>query len=255
MTTNDTPLVLRFLAKIVLDVLPAALASVIGGFLISHSHWDHWGLWAAAVPIPQQHAEASAEMMKMVRDEHSLMGDFISTELKAEKNRIVAADQPAAEKETPHPSTVAAIETKPATPVPPRRPAVAIYVPQVRPMPTREPAAPVSQRETASAPAPYKVAALPAYPAPPAAAPVVIDPTAPRPPLALIPAQPDAAVGPSLITRAIDRTVAIKDGVVDATRRALGAIEGVPSWFGPSAEHASEPTATSAAASHLVSVD
>ena len=48
MKPNDTPLVLRFLAKFVLDIMPAALASVIGGFLFSHYHWATHGAGAGA---------------------------------------------------------------------------------------------------------------------------------------------------------------------------------------------------------------
>ena len=67
------PLLRRFFAKVVLNVLPAAMASVIGGILFTH-----YQLGGAIAPQTgaEQLAPASAEMMKLVRDEHVLIVDF-----------------------------------------------------------------------------------------------------------------------------------------------------------------------------------
>ena len=63
------PLLRRFFAKVVLNVLPAAMASVVGGILFTH-----YQLGGAIAPQTgaEQLAPASAEMMKLVRDEHAL---------------------------------------------------------------------------------------------------------------------------------------------------------------------------------------
>jgi hypothetical protein len=256
MMPKDTPLVLRFLAKFVLDIMPAALASVIGGFLFSHYHWGY-----AAVPAPalvgEQHAAASAEMMKLVRDEHTLIFDFLNAEMKAERSRLAAEEKPAADHAPARTGVAAAVETR-SVAVPPRRPVVAMIAPAAKPAPLREPAALVPQREIAMA-APPQPPALPAYhlaavTADQAAAPAT-DTTVPRPPMAIGPAQPGESTGPSLITRAINKTAAIKDSVVGATQRAADVIEGIPSWFGGSAGRGEGPATRSPSASHLASAN
>jgi len=59
----DLPVLLRFLAKWVLDVLPAALASVIGGFLVTHYQAARA---VAPAPAAEQAAPASAQMLRLV---------------------------------------------------------------------------------------------------------------------------------------------------------------------------------------------
>lgn len=122
---HDVPLLIRFLAKCVLDVLPAVFASVIGGFLVTHYQAAH----AVVAPGTGQAAPASAQMMQMVRDEHSLMVDFLKAQLAAEKRHLeedaearreAADDEPAtvltpprrvaaAKAVTPHPRRPAAV--------------------------------------------------------------------------------------------------------------------------------------------------
>lgn len=98
----DAPLPVRFLSKLVLDILPAALASVIGGVLFSQYQL---GRPAAGAPATEQAAPASAEMMQLVRDEHALIANFLEAERANEKSRlaeeegagrIAAAAKPAA---------------------------------------------------------------------------------------------------------------------------------------------------------------
>jgi len=86
------PLAARFLGKIVLDVLPAALASVIGGFLFTQYQFGH----AAASRPLEQVAPASAEMVQMVRDEHAMIIDYLKSQSSAEKNRAAAEDEASA---------------------------------------------------------------------------------------------------------------------------------------------------------------
>ena len=83
----DVPWLARFLGKFVLDVLPAALASVIGGFLFTQYHF---GL--AARPAAEQATPASAEMMAMVRDEHALIMNYLKAQMAAEQRRDLTED-------------------------------------------------------------------------------------------------------------------------------------------------------------------
>src|SRR5271169_3491246 len=87
----QAPLVVRFLDKLVLDILPAAVASVIGGFLFAQYHAGH-----AARLATEQVTPASAEMMTMVRDEHAMMMDYLKSQVATEKNRATAEDAAAA---------------------------------------------------------------------------------------------------------------------------------------------------------------
>jgi len=85
----DVPLLARFLAKLVLDILPAALASVIGGFLFTHYQLGRAPQPTAAAQV----APASAEMMQLVRDEHALIVNFLEAQMVAEKTKLTAEDE------------------------------------------------------------------------------------------------------------------------------------------------------------------
>ena len=86
---GELPLLVRFLGKFVLDILPAALASVIGGFLFTQYQFGHE---LAPRPALEQVTPASAEMMALVRDEHAMILDYLRTQAAAEKSRAAAAD-------------------------------------------------------------------------------------------------------------------------------------------------------------------
>ena len=79
----------RLLGKFVLDVLPAALASVIGGILFTQYQFGHP---VARQPVAEQAEPASAEMMAMVRDEHALIMNYLNSQIAAERSRDVAQD-------------------------------------------------------------------------------------------------------------------------------------------------------------------
>jgi hypothetical protein len=93
MSRPEVPLLARFLGKFVLDILPAALASVIGGFLFTQYHSSHL---VTARLATEQVTPASAEMMAMVRDEHAMMMDYLKSQMAAEKSRAAAEDAAAA---------------------------------------------------------------------------------------------------------------------------------------------------------------
>ena len=85
MTGEPQNRVLRFLSKFTFDILPAALASVIGGFLFTQWH---------NAPVPQAMPAALEEVapeqmqeaMRMMRDEHSLIVNYL-------KSQHVAAEE------------------------------------------------------------------------------------------------------------------------------------------------------------------
>ena len=84
----EFPLLARFVGKFVLDILPAALASVIGGFLFTQ-----YQLGRATPPQPaEQMSFASAEVLALVRDEHEAIIGYLKSQMAAEKNRLAAQD-------------------------------------------------------------------------------------------------------------------------------------------------------------------
>lgn len=113
----QAPLFGRFVGKLV-DVLPAALASALGGFLFTHFEAGR-----APEPLAVRAAPASAEMMQLLRDEHSLMASFLKTKLADQKNQL-AAERDAARKTAdaqpvmavPQPAAIITAAPKAATP-------------------------------------------------------------------------------------------------------------------------------------------
>jgi hypothetical protein len=197
---HRAPLLPRFLAKLLVDVLPAAVASAIGGFLITQYQFTHA---TALRPATEQVVPASAEMMQLVRDEHAVLVDYLKTQMAIEKNRHAAEDAAVAD------ARLAAADT----------PAVA-------------PAAVAAPRPVASAviakpvPARAKVAAAPVLP--------------PHAPLAIAQAEqavtPAPVAQPAPESKSLfTRTLEIKDHVVGATLHAtlhaVSAIGSIPSWI------------------------
>src|ERR1700722_17473920 len=87
------PLLARFAGKFVLDIMPTALASVIGGFLFTQFHL---GRPAVPHPVLEQVQPASAEMRALLRDEHAMIVDYLKTQMAAEKSRRAAQEVDAA---------------------------------------------------------------------------------------------------------------------------------------------------------------
>jgi len=115
--SQDTPLLMRFFAKLVLDILPAALASMIGGLVLTHYQLGNafWGTTAA-----EQAAPASVEMMQLLRDEHASIVEFLKAQMAAEKTRRAEEDR----------ETRVVAEAKPAAAAPARRAVVAAGAPK-----------------------------------------------------------------------------------------------------------------------------
>jgi hypothetical protein len=83
------PLLSRFAGKLVLDILPAALASVIGGFLFTQYHTGR----AAPPPATEETIPASPEVLALVREEHEAIVGYLKAQLAAEKSRLAAQDE------------------------------------------------------------------------------------------------------------------------------------------------------------------
>jgi hypothetical protein len=196
---HEVPLLARFLGKLVLDILPAALASVIGGFLFTQYQFGHT---AVSRPAAELAAPASAEMMQLVRDEHTAIMDYLKTQMAAEKSRLAAADEDAAQ--PAEDATVAA----PAAAVPARRVAVTAAAAVASKSAAARSKAPVVASVTIPAHAPLVIAQA--------------EPDDGAAPVAAAPRQPD-----SLLARTLD----VKDHVVDATLHVVSAIGSIPSWI------------------------
>jgi hypothetical protein len=82
---QEMPSLKRLLSKLVHDILPAALASVIGGFLFSHFQLARW-----PEPVAAQVTPASDEMMQLLRDEHGLIVNFVQARIANEKMQLAA---------------------------------------------------------------------------------------------------------------------------------------------------------------------
>jgi len=204
-TPKATPFLLRLTSKLVLEVLPASLASMIGAMLLAHYHLTQPALPAAATPAAAAPASASPAMVRLVRDEHDQIRDFLIAQQAAETSYHAAADAQSAQ---------AAAEAKvaAATATPARLAATVA---------TAEP--PVARVKTVA------VAALSPAPPPGVASPAQGSPA----PLAIAGPQdnaaPPAAPAPSSL---VATTLAVKDHMVSATWHAVSVIGGIPSWIG-----------------------
>lgn len=195
MRPDEVPAPVRFLGKLVLEVLPAAMASIIGAFLFAHYQFGEPAYSGPAAGPANASAPASADMVQLVREEHATIRDFLLAERAAEKARLATADAADAR---------AAADAKLAVMVA-RRAAIAQAAEK-----------PASRRSKTivTAAAVTATAQLP---------PVVIASAQPGPALTP-PAQPPASF--------VSRTLSVPGHVVAATLHAVMAIGGIPSWIG-----------------------
>ena len=66
----------RLVDKIVKDALPAGLASILGGLLLTHFQIDR-----VPQPTTVKVTQASPEMMQLLRDEHGMIIDFVKEQV------------------------------------------------------------------------------------------------------------------------------------------------------------------------------
>ena len=195
------PLLTRFTGKLVLDILPAALASVIGGFLFTQYHLGR----AAPPPATEQTSPASAEALALVRDEHQAIVGYLTAQLAAEKSRFAAQDADTAR---------AVADAKAAQDNEAREKALAEQDAASLKLAVTSPV-----RHVASA-TPVKVALPRAKPAP---APTEIATTQAEPKIAQAAAAPTDRLArdpDSLLAKTLD----LKDHVVAATKQAVAAL-------------------------------
>jgi hypothetical protein len=194
------PLLARFTGKLVLDVLPAALASVIGGFLFTQYHLGR----AAPPAAAEQVSPAPAEVLALVRDEHQAIVGYLKAQLAAEKTRLAAQDADTAR---------AVADAKAAQEDEVREKALAEQnaadLKLAAAAPTRH-----------IAPAPVKVA-LPRAKPTPASTEITVAQVEPKPEqAAAAPADRLARDPDSLLAKTLD----LKDHVVAATKQAVSAL-------------------------------
>jgi hypothetical protein len=113
MPTEGFAVVSRFSSKFVHEVLPVALASVIGTLIV-----NHYGARPAATPVVVQTEPPAdaAEMVKTLQDERAIIAEYL-------KRDAAAAPAQADPAPAANPSVVALIADNP--PEPPARPAAA----------------------------------------------------------------------------------------------------------------------------------
>jgi len=211
-TPDDKSLLRRFLGKLVIDVLPAVLTSVIGGFLVMQYQFNHA---ATLRPAAEQAAPASAEMVQLVRDEHTAIMDYLKAQIAAEKSRNAAADAADARAVADAQTAAAASPSAPVRDVPTM-------------VATAKPVAPRSKAVAA--------AVLPPH------VPLVIAQAEPG--AGAAPVQTPAPQSKSLLARTLD----IKDHVVGATLHVVSAIGGIPSWIASMGDRMSGADTTSSSA-------
>ena len=208
----NLPLLRRFFTKVLHEIVPAALTSLLGGFLITQFQPNR-----LPEPVTVPVARASPEMMELLRDEHGLIVSFVKAQVANEKS---ANEKSANEKSANEAKQTAADSEQ----TPPRSAG------EQAPLVTTA-LAPVASRPT------MVIAGAPARPAASRAKAPVVTPVvgASLPPPAMTPAS-QAEVAPPSVARNDDsmlaKTMGIKDHVVGATQRAVSAIVGIPSWFG-----------------------
>lgn len=199
---TPVPLLVSLVGRLVLEVLPAALASVISGWLLVHYQLSRPALPPVAAATP-----ASPEMVELVRDEHALL------------KQILAAQQAVQDHDRP----VDAHDTRNAQAA--ARPPAARLHAQGRPAPARQRSASAAAAPRAAAPGPGQAAVV-------VARAQQISP-------ALIPPAPVVGTVPAAVpdrdaTGLISGTFAVTDQMFGAARQAAQAIGGMAVRFGHS---------------------
>lgn len=225
---QDGSLLLRFLAKLAFEIVPAALASVVGGILFTHYQIGYGG---APRPAVEQAAPATAEMVELLRDEHAAIVDFLKGQLAAEKSRLAAEDEASARSIAEARAALAATVAAAAVPTPavaaPRRPEPVVAAAKVAGSRGR---APIAATTTATAPhAPLMIAQV-------------------EQSSGATPAAPAGGDSQSFLAKTLD----IKDRVVDATLHVIDTIGSIPSMIASRGDHAGATNASAPPAGRLM---
>jgi hypothetical protein len=213
---HDGPLLLRFFTKLLFDIMPAALASIIGGILFTHYQMGYAG---APRPAAEQAVPASAEMIQLLRDEHAAIVDFLKAQTAAEKSRLAAEDEASAR---------SVAEARMAAASSAAVPAAAPVAASRRPETTVMAAKSAVSRGRATAAATVAT---------------------PHAPLVIAQAEqsgggaPAAGKSDSLLTKTLD----FKDRVVDATLHVIGTLGSIPSLIASGGDRVGAPNANAPA--------
>jgi hypothetical protein len=215
-TGHGAPFLARFLGKFVPDIMPAALASVIGGFLFTQYQFGH----TAPKPALEQVTPASAEMMALVRDEHAMIVDYLKSQMAAEKSRVAAEDADLARAQQDTKLADARTADAKTSAAAPMVALLDVKPAETRPMTEAAPrrSAPVAAVKPIVWHAKPPVIAAATMPMPMPRAPMVIaqsDPSHDAPPSDRLASDPD-----SLLAKTLD----LKDHVVAGARHAVAAI-------------------------------
>ena len=193
----DMPLLKRFLGKLVHDILPAALASLLGGFMITYFQLNR-----APEPVTVPVAHASPEMMQLLRDEHGLIVNFVNAQVASEKTaneKMLGARADEAAPRAPAEERAVPASTAP-------QPTMIVALAPVKPASTHGKNSVVGASLAQPTMAPVQQnAAQQSESAPPAAR------------------NDDSWLA---------KTIGIKEYVIVGTQRAVSAIGVIPSWFG-----------------------
>jgi len=226
--SGEAPLLVRLGGKLVLEVLPAALASAIGAFLFAQYQFGR-SAPAAHSLTPAVAVPASAEMLQLVREEHAMIHDFLTAQRTAEQNRAVAANAADATADDTLTAAVAQRAELPSVPKAVSRHDRTIVVAAAAPQSAAAALPPIviagSRLPTVAAPV-LVASAQPATIAP-VATPTGVSATA-QLDGSLWPPAPPPPAHPSIIAQ----TLAVPGHVVSVTLHAVMAIGGVPSWLG-----------------------
>lgn len=227
MGSGEAPWLVRLGGKLVLEILPAALASAIGAFLFAQYQFDR-GAVGGQVVTPAVVVPASAEMLQLVREEHAMIQDFLTAQRTAEQDRAVAVNADAQADATRGADLAAAVPVE-ADPMSAGKAATRHKRTIVAASGTPESAAAALPpiRIAAARPAAATAHVLIASTGPDTAAPGVTQATA-QPGAGLWPPAPQPPAHPSLVAE----TLAVPGHVVSVTLHAVMAIGGIPSWLG-----------------------
>jgi hypothetical protein len=198
MQAGDVPAPVRLLGKLVLEVLPAAMASIIGAFLFAHYQFGDPAYPGSAAGPADGAVPASTNMVQLIREEHATVRDFLLEQRTADKARVAAAD--AADARATADAKLAALNA--------RRPAVA-----------QTAAKPLSRRSKPT----ITAAAATGGDAPA---------TTQLPTVVIASAQQDPALAPAPSDSFVSRTLSVPGHVVAVTLHAVMALGGIPSWIG-----------------------
>ena len=215
---HDGPLLLRFFTKLLFDIMPAALASIIGGILFTHYQMGYAG---APRPAVEQAVPASAEMIQLLRDEHAAIVDFLKAQTAAEKSRLAAEDEASARS-----VAEARMAAASSAAVPAAAPVAASRRPETTVMAAKS-AVSRGRATAATAATPH--------------APLVIAQAEQSGGSAS--AAPAAGKSDSLLTKTLD----FKDRVVDATLHVIGTLGSIPSLIASGGDRVGAPNANAPA--------